>query len=175
MPSLIHRIATRIADGRPNDHPEEWLQGQPPVMPEAVAAAESQLAFRLSDLLRRLYIEVGNGGFGPGFGLIPLSAESLGQNPPPEAEFDLLGDYRRLVHRYVGKPGGGWPAGLVPVFYFGCGVFELVDCGDAAGPVVGFDPDSDDLATLVRREWSAAPSLERRLEAWLGDEPATWW
>src|SRR4051812_41777340 len=123
MDSLLERIRARIAAGLPNDHPGEWLAVQQPVGPEAAAAAEARLGFPLPDLLRRLYTEVGNGGFGPWFGLLPLSADSLGQHPPAEAEFDLVGDYLRLVRLRAGDP-QGWPAGLVPAFYCGCTVFE---------------------------------------------------
>jgi hypothetical protein len=171
MGSLLDRIRARIAEGRPNDHPGEWLPVQPSVSPEGVAAVEAQLGFRLPGLLRRLYTEVGNGGFGPGFGLIPLSAASLGDRPPPEAEFDLAGDYERLVCRHAGGREGGWPAGLVPAFYFGCTAFEFVDCRDPAGPVVWFDEGSEELSELFGRAGEAVPSLERRLGLWLAGDP----
>src|SRR3954464_14202084 len=37
---------------------------------DAVAEAEAALAHPLTPLLRRLYLEVGNGGFGPGYGVL---------------------------------------------------------------------------------------------------------
>jgi len=42
----------------------------PPATPEAVAAAEEVIGFPLPPLLRRLYVEVANGGFGPNEGTI---------------------------------------------------------------------------------------------------------
>jgi hypothetical protein len=174
MPSLIERIRNRVAEGRPNDYPSEGLPVLPPVAPDVVAAAEGQLGFRLPDLLRRLYTEVGNGGFGPVFGLVPLSAASLGDDPPPGAEFDLVSGYHDVVRRYAGDPQGPWPAGLVPAFYFGCTVFEFVDCRDPAGPVVGFDSGSEDLAVVRDGSRVVAESLERRLESWLAGEPVAW-
>ena len=163
MDALIERIRARIVEGRPNDQPGEWLPVQPPVLPEALVAAEAQLGFRLPESLRRLYAEVGNGGFGPVFGLLPLTIASLGE-APAEAESELAGDHARLVRRYAGE----WPAGLVPAFYCGCTVFEFVDCRDPAGPVVWFDEGSEELSELLNRE--AIPSLARRLEAWLASE-----
>ena len=162
MDSLIERIRARIADGRPNDHPDEWLSVQPPVASDAVAAAEVQLGFRLPELLRQLYTRVGNGGFGPVFGLIPLSGFSAGQ-----AEFDLVGDYLRLVRRFA-----EWPVGLVPVFYCGCTLFEFVDCRTLGGAVTWFDEGTETIHELLRTNRSSIPSLERRLELWLaGEEP----
>jgi hypothetical protein len=81
MKALIERIRARIAEGRATDHPGEWLPVQPPVAPDSVAEAERILGFRLPELLRRLYIEVGNGGFGPIFGLIPLFAGLMEEGP----------------------------------------------------------------------------------------------
>jgi hypothetical protein len=43
-----------------------------PVTREAIYDAEQALGFALPELLRRLYEEVGNGGFGPGYGLFGL-------------------------------------------------------------------------------------------------------
>jgi len=40
-----------------------------PASPEAVDEAEEAFGFPLPGLLRRLYAEVGNGGFGPGYGI----------------------------------------------------------------------------------------------------------
>jgi len=166
MDTLLDRIRDRITEGRPCDHPGEWLSVQPLTTPAEVTAVEERLGFRLPELLRRLYTEVGNGGFGPVFGLIPLTIMSLGDDTPMEAEFELAGDYARLVRRY----GREWPAGLVPTFYCGCTVFEFVDCRSPEGPVVWFDEGTEDLSELLARK--PVPSLEARLEAWLaGRQP----
>jgi hypothetical protein len=172
--SLIGRIRGRIGEGRPNEYPGEWAPVGPPVGPGDVAAAEGQLGFRLPDLLRRMYIEVGNGGYGPGFGLVRLGVPPRVGLPPEEAEFDLIGLYRSLVRRYTGSARGEWPAGLVPAFYFGCTVFEFVDGRDPAGPVVGFDQGTEELALALSGERVVAPSLEARLESWLAGESSEW-
>lgn len=159
MDSLISRIHARILDGRPCDFPDEWLPVQPPIGFEVLTDAEGQLGFALPDLLRRLYTEVGNGGFGPGFGLLPISADSLGANRPVEAEFDLVSESRSL---HVRNPiGVGWRKGMVPVFFCGCNIFECVDCLTTGGPIVPLDFDTE-FGVL-----SGLPSLAARLEAWL--------
>ncbi len=169
MHSLLDRICARIATGRPCDHPGEWLPVQPPATLTEVAAVEGRLGFRLPEVLRQLYTEVGNGGFGPVFGLLPLTIMSLGDDAPAEAEFELFGDYARLVRRYASDAkDGGWPVGVVPTFYCGCTVFEFVDCRSPEGPVVWFDEGTEELAELLQRQ--AVPSLARRLEAWLAGE-----
>ncbi|HZS77994.1 MAG TPA: SMI1/KNR4 family protein [Ktedonobacteraceae bacterium] len=40
-----------------------------PATPQQLAAAEKELGFALPATLRALYIELANGGFGPGYGL----------------------------------------------------------------------------------------------------------
>jgi hypothetical protein len=42
--------------------PEEPIDGA------ELELAESRLSFPLPPLLKRLYVEIGNGGFGPGYG-----------------------------------------------------------------------------------------------------------
>jgi hypothetical protein len=42
----------------------------PPASPEAVEEAQVMVGYPLPGLLRRLYLEVGNGGFGPGYGIL---------------------------------------------------------------------------------------------------------
>jgi hypothetical protein len=160
--SLLERIRARIAEERPCDHPDEWLPVQPPIGSGLLDEAEAQLGFALPELLRRLYTEVGNGGFGPVFGLLPLSRASLGDNPPATAEFDLVGEYlwlRRAEPDRVARC--GWRPGLVPAFYCGCTVFEFVDCLAPGGPVVPLDvgADMDPLPPIE--------SLAARLEEWL--------
>jgi hypothetical protein len=53
-------------------------------------------------------------------------------------------------------------------------VFEFVDCRDPAGPVVGFDPGSEELEVVRLEERVVAPSLECRLESWQAGEPVAW-
>ena len=60
---LIARLKERVQD--PSRASDEGLaEVYPPVKARAVAAAERDLGFRLPDLLRAIYTQVGNGGFG---------------------------------------------------------------------------------------------------------------
>lgn len=169
MDEIIGRIRARVADGRECDHPGEAHPLLPPVPAAAVDAAEAALGFALPPLLRRLYTDVGNGGFGPVYGLIPLSAESFAGDRPREADFDLVGQYRWLLGQTPERLAGtGWRPGLVPAFYCGCTVFEFVDCLAPGGPVVPLDlgSDMDPLPPI--------PSLADRLGRWLADDEYPW-
>lgn len=75
-----------------------------------------------------------------------------------------------MVRRHPGNSRGEWPVGLVPAFYCGCTMFELVDCHSPEGPVLCFDEDTEDLSQLFTR--MPVSSLAVRLEAWLdGKQP----
>ena len=109
-----------------------------PASPAAVEEAEGLLGHPLSLLLRRLYLEVGNGGFGPGYGILGV------RGGHPEIPGD---DYHHTaVDLYRQARSGSFtawrrmPAGLLPVCYWGCGIFSLVDCADREATMWAWDP-----------------------------------
>jgi hypothetical protein len=46
---------------------------------DAIARVASRLGFSLPPLLQRLYLEVADGGFGPGYGLFPAEEHASGE------------------------------------------------------------------------------------------------
>lgn len=64
------------------------------LMPGAIARAENALKLKLPPLLRRLYAEVGNGGWGPSSGLLPLWRDD--DNPTPRWASPALTQVSRL-------------------------------------------------------------------------------
>lgn len=76
MDSLIERIRTRIQDPRLTTSMNAFSPRQqdlyPPTTTAVVEAAENKMRFRLPPLLRELYTQVANGGFGPGYGIFGL-------------------------------------------------------------------------------------------------------
>ena len=55
----------------------------PVARPDQIARAEHDLGFPLPPLLKELYLRVGNGGYGPGYGLIGTTGgakDDLGKN-----------------------------------------------------------------------------------------------
>jgi hypothetical protein len=76
MDSLIERVRTRIHDPRLTTSMNVFSPRQhdlyPPVKMAVVEAAETKMGFRLPPLLRELFTQVANGGFGPGYGIFGL-------------------------------------------------------------------------------------------------------
>jgi hypothetical protein len=122
LSDLVESVKIRASDPQTRaDHPQ--VEGSPlpaPANVDQVTRAEQELGFRLPELLARLYCEVANGGFGPGYGLIGLSEGQLwnGQS---------IVDVYKEVRSYVASD-WNWPDGLLPICDWGCAILMCVDC-----------------------------------------------
>ncbi|HUF99470.1 MAG TPA: SMI1/KNR4 family protein, partial [Ilumatobacter sp.] len=129
----------------------------PPLVPAtraAIAAAESEIGHPLPSLLRRLYLEVGNGGFGPGGGVLGVA----------DGYTDDLKQNAVEAHSYF-RSSRLEPPLLVPLCHWGCGIYSLVEVAPNAGWMWGFDPNGGQLEhALYRHELDLARWLERWLD-----------
>lgn len=74
---LIHRLRERLtADPFSRDIMGNRFRASPPASPAAVARAEAALGFALPTTLRAIYLDVANGGFGPGYGVMGVEGGS---------------------------------------------------------------------------------------------------
>jgi len=99
--------------------------------PEEVREAEVLVGRPLPTLLRRLYLEVGNGGFGPGYGVLGL--RNGHRDDTGHTATDLYQERREW-----------WPSspsGLLPICHWGCAIYSLVDCSSEGGLMWGYDPN----------------------------------
>jgi hypothetical protein len=125
----------------------------PPATPQDLDRVEAALGFGLPPALRRVYGEVANGGFGPGYGLVSIER--------------IAAEYEELCE-VMPPTGHEWPVGLLPVIHHD----PDWDCVDAStGRVVAFDweeVDEDiDAAQFARAFRELAPSVEAWLENWV--------
>lgn len=67
---LLERLKSIVFTGK-----LRWQHVRSPVTESDVMQAEAMIGFALPSLLKRPYLEIGNGGFGPGDGLYPLNNE----------------------------------------------------------------------------------------------------
>jgi hypothetical protein len=100
----------------------------PPVAEAVVNAAERALGFALPALLREYYTQIGNGGFGPGLGIIGLPGGWT-------SDYGSIVDIYELVKADSVPPGTDWQAGLLPFCEWGCNTYWCVDCIDNLNPV----------------------------------------
>ena len=124
MDSLIARIKSRISDSLVAVDAATWVVPMPTVSRPAtlaeVNAAEKLLGFNLPKLLRRLYLEVGNGGFGPNYGL-----EGVPTIPPVPDVADIVCLYEQYSADDPEHPTLKWPQGLLPLISGGCLYMEM--------------------------------------------------
>jgi SMI1 / KNR4 family (SUKH-1) len=113
----------------------ERLPALVPASADAVEEAEALIGCQLPPLLRRLYLEVGNGGFGPGYGVLGLRGGH--RDGTRRAALDLY----REAHDSSSKHWSFLPASLLPVCYWGCGIYSFIDCSRPEGPMWGWDPN----------------------------------
>ena len=127
-----------------------------PATEDRVRAAEADLGFSLPALLRRIYLEVADGGFGPSDGLLSLR--------------EMVALYHELLAGEVLPRGRQWPGHLLPVVRESQAVVG-VDRSSPEGQIVAWDEDGlEEFVTAA--EWAAAfkgeaPSLAEWLTGWL--------
>ncbi|MBO0822238.1 MAG: hypothetical protein J2P27_00065 [Actinobacteria bacterium] len=103
---------------------------------EAVDEAEEVIGFPLPRLLRRLYLEVANGGFGPRGGILGVRG-----GMPVDGVRDLV----ELHRSNRVSPDPLWPFWLIGICDWGCAIWSLVDCRDPAGPMWSWDGNTHTL------------------------------
>lgn len=106
-------------------------------------SAERTLGFTLPALLGRVYTEVGNGGFGPGSGLLGLE----GGYPQ---------DGQVLTDRYPVLVAQGWRDGLLPLWDWGCAAWSCVDAVNPDGPIVTAHERGFTVTRFHLADWLAA-------------------
>jgi hypothetical protein len=123
---------------------------------------EACLGFSIPPLLKAVYLEVGNGGFGPGYGLIGMTGGQPDDrgNVSPEL-------YLQFREPYPEEQSWDWPLALLPICHWGCGILSCIRCDAPDFPMVIFDPNvHDDAKSWKDAFFDEAASLEGWLEDW---------
>lgn len=152
--AVVRRIAT---GGYIDEVPASRLASLRPAPPAAVAEAEELAGRSLPSLLRRLYLEVGNGGFGPGYGLLGL----------------------RHGHRTGGLDAlTGLNRGVLTLCEWGCGINSELNLTD--GQICGYDPNPAPAGVpctfpqhLTIVDWFSKWVEGTLYQPWLAQDPTT--
>ncbi|MHB8628471.1 MAG: hypothetical protein ACYDBJ_27965 [Aggregatilineales bacterium] len=129
----------------------------PSVSPQQVRDAEEVLGFRLPDLVREIYLQVGNGGFGPGYGIAGLGGgfKVYTGTLVEECQF-----FRAMKDPYPGfgwdNRGWDWKHHYIIYGYWGCTITTVVDCEFASLPVYSLDAETlkPHSSATLRQWWS---------------------
>lgn len=127
--AFVSQTATTC--GPPTDH------ALPCLTMNDVSIAEDELGIKLPRFLVTLYTEVGNGGFGPGFGFLPLLST-------PTVNHGRFVTETCLEMRAT----KGWNDTIVPIVTWGCGVLSCLDTASDELLVYRFEPNMPDQMTI---------------------------
>ncbi|MER7176464.1 SMI1/KNR4 family protein [Streptomyces mesophilus] len=131
-----------------------------PAAPEDVEAVERAVGFTMPPLLRRLYVEVADGGFGPD----GWQAVSLTDND------EYFSDAEDLVTLYQEwHDGSDGERRLVPLVDRGCAIWNLVDFGSPDGAVWEHDPNR---GCPAHAAFARGQSLAEWIAVWPGPDQA---
>ena len=116
----------------------EWVECVPE---EDISQAEAQLGFSLPPLLRRIYLEIGDGAFG----LSPLNIEDFSGF----ANYGLVDSYlswRPQTQDEIDRNWAGsddkpsiWPEKLLVIYDYGCNMYSCLDCAHPENRILRYD------------------------------------
>ncbi len=127
-----------------------------PATTAAADEAERELGYALHPFHRRLLMEVGNGGFGPGYGLIGLPGGTLAVDG-----YSLVELSRLLLE----EPGPSSSLPVVVLCDWGCGTWAFIDCETGAVLTVSEEGlnDSGQIIYQWFEDWVSGVALWRRV------------
>ena len=105
-----------------------------PATRKAVEDAETEMGFPLPTLLEKLWTEVGNGGFGPGYGLFGVNNATTSVLSMSLPNFYL---------QSIADESYEWPEKLVIICEWGCAYYSAIDCSTVEGKVVNLLDDPE--------------------------------
>ncbi|HEY2793534.1 MAG TPA: SMI1/KNR4 family protein, partial [Micromonosporaceae bacterium] len=145
-PMLYTRGTPAYEHARDHDLIDPLPRLQPATV-AAIAETERQLDVRLPPLLRRLYLEVGDGGFGPNAGIFGMGSTS-GSDTLVNINLPLIEDT---------DPIALWPTGVLEILDWGCNIYTLIDCRTADGWI--WEADFNRMETAARTSMTLATWL----------------
>lgn len=166
---IIDELLERKKNGLLTENGFNEVCRRPPLRKDKIAIVEDMLGYPLPELLKRMYCEVANGGYGEAYGLIGLIGG---------ARDDSNSDVRQLLKRFqkIDKedPKWKWPDGMLPAISCGCAMYLCIDCRDDKGKVILFEPNIHEEGDSWKSSFiKFSPSLRRLMNDWL-DEKDLW-
>jgi hypothetical protein len=146
---LLAAVQTRVQTGRPTDLQRNVLV-PPPASAKALAEAEDIIGYPLPPLLRRLYTEVANGGFGP-FGGVEGLRDGHTSNGLGMLDMYLQYDEPDPEPGLPPSP----PRGVLMFCDHGCAMWVLLDCRHPEGQMWWWDEGERYKCDLTLSEWLA--------------------
>jgi hypothetical protein len=129
MDHLIEQIRNRAYNKTTIHDMAAGLSPEPKVEPvvslSELQQVEAELDFKFPPLLVHIYTQIGNGGFGPGYGLYTLQ------------------EAKNIYLECMAEPENEWEKGTWPLCTWGCSIDSYVDCMDEGYPIYFTNDDFD--------------------------------
>ncbi len=138
-----------------------------PATAGAVDKAEQTIGHKLPSLLRSIYLEVANGGIGPGYQILGVEGGHLSEEGDSIADlYDYLKQDDPIDELWV------WPEAVVPFCPWGNAIYSCFDAAKPGNPVIWFDPNAREIGEPMEQQFiSHRESLESWLQGWVnGDD-----
>jgi hypothetical protein len=160
VPELLAKLSEEVTSrSTPGGRGSPW----PPASEAEVASFEQQIGARLPALWREIFTTIGNGGFGPGYGIYGLITGA-----PDDQGQVALRLFESFNQSDPEDPAWRWPGHLVPIAHWGCAVQSCIDVSTSDGRMVRFDPnDHGPDEGWEGAWWEEAPSSVEWWTAWL--------
>ncbi|MFE2086140.1 SMI1/KNR4 family protein [Streptomyces sp. NPDC059460] len=143
---LFEAVRARVKAGRPTDSTATLTTPEPASL-DTVEDAERTIGFPLPPLVRRLYLEIADGGVGPSRGISPLNDEEL-------AMANSYLDYLNAELAPEDPPAP--PPGVLFFCDFGGITWALLDCRHPEGQMWWWDQGDRHKLDLTFPQWMQA-------------------
>lgn len=109
-----------------------WDRAMPVATKHQIKSSEDQLGFALDHELVELFTTIGNGGFGPHYGLLGVDGGYSDEYDGNAVKHYL--DWKSNWEKVEGPE--FWPEGLLPICSYGCAIYFCIDCVNSPGDIV---------------------------------------
>lgn len=134
---LIDRVATHVKSGITTPTGSSYIIA-PPATLASIANDEQTLGFALPPLLKQLYLTIGNGGWGPSYGLLGLIGSEDEDSRTAVSEY--MARRGSTLSEISSDPSWHWPERMLPICDWGCAIFSCIDCSKPKFAMMAFDP-----------------------------------
>lgn len=129
---------------------------------DQLVQSANELGFEPPALFVELLQSVGNGGFGPGYGLMGLLGGATDDMGSTAVKL-----YTDFAQPDPDDPAWKWPHGLLPICHWGCAIYSCIDSTRAEAPVKTWDPNEwEDGTSPELAIRSSEVSFAEWLDAW---------
>lgn len=164
MDDVVKRLASRLRWNKESTGVTGHVfRACSPATQKDVAMTEQRLNFGIPATLRQIYLNVANGGFGPGYGVMGVDrgfTDDLGHTVA-----DLFEAYRQPA---PDDPTWHWPEKFLPICHWGCIVYSAIDCSQETSPVywvsVSDKEPGEPMESVIKFH---KPSIDEWLSDWL--------